>query len=535
MVSPRERHHTSRRGFLAAGGAAVLATGLTARRREVRAQPPGTIVRMNLSDPAAAKNLQSYQAAVGAMLKLPAADPRNWYRNAFVHLLDCPHGNWWFLPWHRGYLGWFEQTCRQLSQDPTFALPYWDWTGEWIKNHNGQFLTIPPAFADPSSVLNPANPAYIASFQAFQTQFDPVVKAYYGGLTAAQNAELKIRGFSTPADLWEAATNMFFPPADARQPNFDAPTLRAVSPDTVLSALAATAFIDGPTAAGFGSDKAAAHSDSVGYDVLEGQPHNLVHNAVGGFMGDMLSPVDPIFFMHHSNIDRLWDVWTRKQQARNLPTTPQGADLATWQQEPFLFYFDHNGQPVPNGRAGDYVTIGRFDYRYQPGFGEQVVQEKAPRPAPAERTFAATLSKGTLDFQGPTTATARVPAALTHPADAAAAPPLFARVTIQVPEHTGGTRFHVLVNPPAGSRSVNFRAPSYAGTFSFFGSHKHGHAHHDRTVTFTVPLTGALRRLVAAGTIKAEDPLRVHVVPDVQGVRLAPFQVPIRSVTIVSP
>jgi tyrosinase len=42
------------------------------------------------------------------MLNLPADHPQNWFRNAFVHLMDCPHGNWWFYVWHRGYLGYFE-------------------------------------------------------------------------------------------------------------------------------------------------------------------------------------------------------------------------------------------------------------------------------------------------------------------------------------------------------------------------------------------------------------------------------------------
>jgi hypothetical protein len=502
---------------------------------------------MNLSDPMAAKNLQSYQTAVQEMLKLPPADPRNWYRNAFVHLLDCPHGNWWFLPWHRGYLGWFEQTCRELSKDPTFALPYWDWTADWIKNNNGQFLTIPPAFADPNSVLNPINPAYIAGFTAFKAQFDPVVKAYYAGFNVDQKSQLKIRGLSTPDDFWSTiqgtattppSTPIFFPAADARHPNFDRPLLKTVSPTTILDALVPTAFVGDPGTGGvgFGSDKAAAHSDLVGHSVLEGQPHNNIHDAISGFMSDMLSPVDPVFYMHHSNLDRLWDVWTRKQQARGLPTTPQGADLIPWEQEPFLFYFDKAGKPVPKGKAGDYVTIGQFNYRYEPGFGEQIVQQKAAMsPKLAERSFTAALSKPVLDFQGPTTATAQVPVALTHAGAGAAAPPLFARITIQLPEQTRGTRFYVLVNPPGDARSVGFGDPSFAGTFSFFGSHKHSHEHEAKTVTFTVPLTGAVRRLAAAGILKGGDPMRVQIVPDVHGVRLAPFQVPIRSVTIVSP
>jgi tyrosinase len=67
--------------------------------------------------------LASYAKGVEAMLKLPADHPHNWFRNAFVHLMDCPHGNWWFYVWHRGYLGYFEQTIRSLSGDADFALP----------------------------------------------------------------------------------------------------------------------------------------------------------------------------------------------------------------------------------------------------------------------------------------------------------------------------------------------------------------------------------------------------------------------------
>lgn len=56
--------------------------------------------------------LASYAKGVEAMLKLPADHPQNWFRNAFIHLMDCPHGNWWFYVWHRGYLGYFERTIQ---------------------------------------------------------------------------------------------------------------------------------------------------------------------------------------------------------------------------------------------------------------------------------------------------------------------------------------------------------------------------------------------------------------------------------------
>lgn len=95
------------------------------------------------------------------------------------------------------------------------------------------------------------------------------------------------------------------------------------------------------------------------FSVLEGQPHNKVHNCIGGVgaidpgpygnMTNFLSPVDPIFFLHHANMDRLWDVWTRKQIAVGQPIGPDEDDEAAFMDEPFLFYIGADGQPVgPN-------------------------------------------------------------------------------------------------------------------------------------------------------------------------------------------
>ena len=40
---------------------------------------------------------------------------------------------------------------------------------------------------------------------------------------------------------------------------------------------------------------------------LESIPHNSVHVGIGGDMGFVAkSPNDPMFYMHHRNIDRLW-------------------------------------------------------------------------------------------------------------------------------------------------------------------------------------------------------------------------------------
>lgn len=72
--------------------------------------------------------IQTYQAAVSAMKALPSTDRRNWNQQALIHFNHCPHGNWYFLPWHRAYLLAFEQICRKLTGNSDFALPYWNWT-----------------------------------------------------------------------------------------------------------------------------------------------------------------------------------------------------------------------------------------------------------------------------------------------------------------------------------------------------------------------------------------------------------------------
>ena len=52
--------------------------------------------------------------------------------------------------------------------------------------------------------------------------------------------------------------------------------------------------------------------------VLE-QIHNNVHLAVGGTMAGESSPADPLFFLHHANIDRLWAEWQRAHRAAVPP------------------------------------------------------------------------------------------------------------------------------------------------------------------------------------------------------------------------
>ena len=49
------------------------------------------------------------------------------------------------------------------------------------------------------------------------------------------------------------------------------------------------------------------------------QVHGFVHEAVGGTMAGPSSPADPLFFLHHANIDRLWAIWQRAHPRAKPP------------------------------------------------------------------------------------------------------------------------------------------------------------------------------------------------------------------------
>lgn len=67
---------------------------------------------------------------------------------------------------------------------------------------------------------------------------------------------------------------------------------------------------------------------------LEGNPfgaHNMVHVWVGGTMGNIpTAPADPIFWMNHAEVDRLWHVWQQSHAGQNPNLTGADAVLDPW-------------------------------------------------------------------------------------------------------------------------------------------------------------------------------------------------------------
>jgi tyrosinase len=293
-----------------------------------------------------------------------------------------------------------------------------------------------------------------------------------------------------------------------QNPDLDPSTAQAVSKQRVLDALTPRDFTT------FGSTKARFHSTLIGFGVLEAFPHNQVHNDIGGFMQDNLSPVDPIFFLHHSNIDRLWDVWTRKQQGlgamgnpQNYPTVPLGDDLKLWSQEQFLFFSDAKGRPVTKNTAADYIAIGDFDYDYEPGTGEELVPPAGAAAPPAALEAPAPLVHAQAAGHGSSATVSLPPGLLARTGPAA--PKLFAKVTLDLPPQAHHQQFKIVVNGPEDASSVDLSSPSYAGVFQMFGQHIM-HC----PVTITVPLSPPLAALRSSGVLREDQPLSIRVVPE---------------------
>lgn len=62
----------------------------------------------------------------------------------------------------------------------------------------------------------------------------------------------------------------------------------------------------------------------------EGRLHNVVHRWVAGTMVQATSPNDPVFYLNHCMVDRLWARWQRRNPTvPYVPTSggPTGHDL----------------------------------------------------------------------------------------------------------------------------------------------------------------------------------------------------------------
>ncbi|HEX5712785.1 MAG TPA: tyrosinase family protein [Solirubrobacterales bacterium] len=281
-------------------------------------------VRRNAWDPEAGEILRWYATGVGAMKERDPENPTSWTYQAAMHgssvepaqplWNECKHGSWHFLVWHRMYLYYFEQIVRQAVVEAggpeDWALPYWNY------GLGGEQATIPAPFRSPAEESNPL----------FVEQRAPGIN-------------------------------------DEEEPSQIAPEIGSDA-----------AALERPQFAGqfeFGGGEAQPEFFFGEAGIVEQTPHGVVHSTIGGPGGWMSSfqtaAQDPIFWLHHANIDRIWATWNA-----NGGADPEAGE---WLDQEFEF-FDVNGGTVRLKCSETLQTIPDLNYTYDS------LPEPAPEPEP---------------------------------------------------------------------------------------------------------------------------------------------------------
>jgi len=242
------------------------------------------------------KTLELYERAVAAMKRKPIADPTSWRFQAAIHEYrrandpfarpgdvlpsaadqrrfwnQCQHGSWYFLPWHRMYLHHFETivAAEVKKIDPAFewALPYWNYSDAGDPNAR----LLPPAFRSARKADGTENALFV------------------GNRTTAANAG---RQFADDADV------------------------------ALAGPLRERDFVSVSFGTGFGGPQTAFMHGGGLTGSVELAPHGSMHMAVSGFMAAFnTAALDPIFWLHHCNVDRLWQVWLDRDAAHANPAS----------------------------------------------------------------------------------------------------------------------------------------------------------------------------------------------------------------------
>ena len=108
------------------------------------------------------------------------------------------------------------------------------------------------------------------------------------------------------------------------------PTINLASgPHAVTRNIGAIAFL--PTAASVATVMGNATFNAFA-PAVEGV-HNSGHVWVGGsMMGVPTAPADPVFWMHHAEIDRLWAEWQPSHAGQNPPLSAAAATMDPWSE-----------------------------------------------------------------------------------------------------------------------------------------------------------------------------------------------------------
>jgi len=187
-----------------------------------------------------------------------------------------------FLPWHRAMLHAFEIDLQRVLDDADFGLPYWDWSAD-------AELPDPTTSAIWSdSYMGGSGDPIDGPFTNWQTVNE-------SGRISTNNIERDLGASSSLPTYASIAAILGNEPYD-------------VSPYSTQSKYGFRNALEG-----FLIPQASAM-------------HNAVHDWIGGQMSSPpVAPNDPVFFLLHANVDRIWALWQSQHPSQTYFPVVDGA------------------------------------------------------------------------------------------------------------------------------------------------------------------------------------------------------------------
>ena len=179
---------------------------------------------------------------------------------------DPAHGGPAFLPWHRYCLRHLEHHLQMI--DPSVMLPFWDWTRD-------RSATAAPWTDDLMGGIGRQRDGQVMSgpFAHSTGNWPITVKDWRDQPNFLTRFLRNPQGLPTQREIWRIINKV---PFDARPWNFATDQRESFRAD------------------------------------LEVGPHSFVHILVGGNMTGAGSPNDPVFYLHHAMVDRVWAMWQKR-------------------------------------------------------------------------------------------------------------------------------------------------------------------------------------------------------------------------------
>jgi tyrosinase len=253
---------------------------------------------------------------------------------------NAAHSGPAFLPWHRWFMILLEWQFQRVLGNSDFGLPYWDWATDGERPISDQ----------------PDQPVWAANSMGGNGRLsDGVVTA--GPFRASGPFGIRIE--VGPDGVLRAADR----PLRRTFGHRGAPPFGLPIKADVADAMDETSYDrpDWDSNMNLGGHRNRLEGWARVNGSFPPNLHNLVHVWVGGDMSPASSPNDPVFFLNHCNVDRIWEAWrTATTGRRYVPAQSASSDLFRHRRNDPLYSLLTSQQPTP-GQVWNVTNLYTYD------------------------------------------------------------------------------------------------------------------------------------------------------------------------------